>query len=115
VEWDSLWTRVYGLPGQPPAVDFSTEVALLKVTSYGGGISGYASDITGARINARHDTLYISYRVRDSGFAVDTSSRKALAAAVTLWNSALSFHVQWDRTPVSGFSRFPSCTKEGVR
>jgi hypothetical protein len=114
VAWDSLWSQVYALPGRPPAVDFSREIALLQVTSYGGGLSGYASEFSGARISSQRDTLYMRYRIRDVGPAVDTSSRKAIAAAVS-FHGAAAFAVAWEHMPVRAFSSFAACAAKGAR
>jgi hypothetical protein len=93
--WDSGW-RALGLPGSPPAVDFSRELAVLKATAYGGSPMVYSSRIERAELDSSLSVLSIYVRLNDTGGGVDTSSRKVVAAAI----SADSNQPPWQGTVV---------------
>ena len=80
--WDSGW-RALGLPGSPPKVDFSRELAVLKATEYGSSSMTYSSEIERAELDRGATTLSIYVRLNDVGPSVDTSSRKVVGAAIS--------------------------------
>jgi hypothetical protein len=96
--WDSGW-RALGLPGTPPAVDFSRELAVLKATAYGSSPFAYSSRIVRAELDSRSTVLTIYVRLNDGGAGVDTSSRKVVAAAISSasgrppWQGAVAWQV----------------------
>jgi hypothetical protein len=80
--WDSGW-RSLGLPGHPPAVDFTRELAVLQATGFDSIPALYASAVDRAEIDAGGRTLSVFMSFSSSEGGVDTSGRKVVAAAIS--------------------------------
>lgn len=94
--WDSLW-RAAALPGRPPSVDFSRELAVLDAIPYGDGPIFYQSGVDSAHVDTLSQQLRVYIGIRMSPAGADTSSRKAVAAAISPtagglpWRGAVTF------------------------
>ena len=80
-EWDVGWRRL-GLPGAPPPVTFTREIAVLHANYFGGSPFTYESGVDSARFDAATGVVTVYAHARASEGGVDTSSRKVLAAAL---------------------------------
>jgi hypothetical protein len=95
--WDSGW-RALNLPGPPPAVDFSQNVATLRAEYFGGSPSEYESGVDSAVSDANGILVTVYAHVRISGVGVDTSSRKVLATAIRVPSNRPRVLVHWRLT-----------------
>ena len=81
IEWDSGW-KALGLPGSPPPVDFTKEVAALRADYMGASPVPYESGVDSARSDSASGVITVYAHMHGDQGGVDTASRKVLAAAL---------------------------------
>ena len=96
--WDSGW-KALALPGTPPVVDFSKNVATLRAQNFAGSPAEYESGVDSVLSEDAGTLIAVYGHERMSSGGMDTSSRKVLATAIRgPVNQSPRLTVQWRMT-----------------